>query len=71
MIDMNYDDVKYKLLLIIHDYIDDEVLRENLVAQAQNSQTIRGVLYTLSENKNKNLTDEDMKFCQDLFFYFG
>ncbi|MDQ8767694.1 hypothetical protein [Streptococcus ruminantium] len=68
---MKYDDVKQRLFAIINSYIDDGNIREKLLQQAQIEQSIRGVLYSLDEHKNRNFSKEDLNFCADLFFYFG
>ncbi|GGE24301.1 hypothetical protein GCM10011510_01750 [Streptococcus himalayensis] len=70
MIDMKYSDVRSRLFKIINIYIEDEVIRLQLLEDAALERNVRGVLYVLDEYKNKNLSEEDKEFCKDLFFYF-
>ncbi|MFS9321369.1 hypothetical protein [Streptococcus sp. oral taxon 431] len=68
---MNYDDVKEKLCNIIIKYIDHPDIRLQMLEQAKSVNTVRGVLYSLDTEKNRDLTQEEIDFCKDLFFYFG
>ena len=67
---MNYDDVKEKLCNIIIKYIDHPDIRLQMLEQAKSVNTVRGVLYSLDKEKNRDLTREEIDFCKDLFFYF-
>lgn len=67
---MNYDDVKEKLCNIIIKYIDNPDIRLQMLEQAKSVNTVRGVLYSLDKEKNRDLTREEIDFCKDLFFYF-
>ncbi|MGT2826428.1 hypothetical protein [Streptococcus himalayensis] len=67
---MKYSDVRSRLFKIINIYIEDEVIRLQLLEDAALERNVRGVLYVLDEYKNKNLSEEDKEFCKDLFFYF-
>ena len=68
---MNYDDVKEKLCNIIIKYIDHPDIRLQMLEQAKSVNTVRGVLSSLDTEKNRDLTQEEIDFCKDLFFYFG
>ena len=68
---MNYDDVKEKLCNIIIKYIDNPEIRLQMLEQAKSVNTVRGVLSSLDTEKNRYLTQEEIDFCKDLFFYFG
>ena len=68
---MNYDDVKEKLCNIIIKYIDNPEIRLQMLEQVKSVNTVRGVLYSLDTEKNRDLTQEEIDFCKDLFFYFG
>ncbi|MFS9153232.1 hypothetical protein QM855_10170 [Streptococcus infantis] len=68
---MNYDDVKEKLCNIIIKYIDNPDIRLQMLEQAKSVNTVRGVLSSLDTEKNRDLTQEEIDFCKDLFFYFG
>lgn len=71
MTNMNYNDVKEKLCNIIIKYIDNPEIRLQMLEQAKSVNTVRGVLYSLDKEKNRDLTQEEIDFCKDLFFYFG
>ena len=71
MTNMNYDDVKEKLCKIIIKYIDNPDIRLQMLEQAKSVNTVRGVLSSLDTEKNRDLTQEEIDFCKDLFFYFG
>ena len=68
---MNYNDVKEKLCNIIIKYIDNPDIRLQMLEQAKSVNTVRGVLYSLDTEKTGDLTQEEIDFCKDLFFYFG
>ena len=68
---MNYDDVKEKLCNIFIKYIDHPDIRLQMLEQAESVNTVRGVLSSLDTEKNRDLTQEEIDFCKDLFFYFG
>lgn len=71
MTNMNYNDVKEKLCNIIIKYIDNPEIRLQMLEQAESVNTVRGVLYSLDKEKNGDLTQEEIDFCKELFFYFG
>ena len=68
---MNYNDVKEKLCNIIIKYIDNPEIRLQMLEQVESVNTVRGVLYSLDKEKTGDLTQEEIDFCKDLFFYFG
>ena len=63
--------LKKNYVILLIKYIDNPEIRLQMLEQAESVNTVRGVLYSLDKEKNGDLTQEEIDFCKDLFFYFG